>query len=1374
MQPQSDHHRNRARENLRAFYKLSRPTASSSLTQSADPRTASLPERPRRHPSKAKNPLDIDGSHFEAKRYLKKILVEQEASGLLAKDNELVSQVRQIDGEMKTMIYENYSKFISAAETIRKMKQDADFIDAEMSKLSRRVNEISSKTSKVNANFAQRREHIHRLSSEHRLLANLQLLFDLPDQLSRFISSGRFVDAARAWSRMQPLLLHYRQLGAFASVEKDGKQLMASVESTIWDRWNLAETGISEGAECASLLVLLRPDRASKLSCDYLEIQSAKNRTQRQKFLEEAYEYPVVCGAAETLASIGLGVAAGPSAAEPDPTMLPTTAAFPAIPDSKLHISATTCRVSHFNDCYLPVWSSLVIGFASQFVSPAGSGLLEKVSSLSPDSEASAAQRANRSKQKVAAQQGRTMSLLEATTEGTVVGLLSPLAEETAVSSGMPALSTADDATGVAAGLANLKITTSKQGQPVVGWQAMSQQELDAAQQVFSEHLHEWAAEYEFIIDSLIQLPDDATAASIGPFLDQLDQLVGSIYKYPILVRIGGLRDCVFRVVERWQRQLIEGILNGIIRDMSERLEYYFDPNIDVAGSGAGLASAPRRSSASRHQRNSSIKSNGSQASFSTQSHQRSGSVLSNTPQQQANNLATSPMVGVNASPQSPLTVQTQSPLTIQTQQQQVQNARGLAHARAVSSAFEALSNPPLSAGTASLSPSLPPFVPSSTQQRLSRASTINQSANRSSIHSTLPGGSTRAGALRRARHQRTLSSALADMADSQDDFSRLSDGGSFSQQPARRSLSFHRGVSRRYRPWLIGSVNRSAPLHVFLADTESWLIQQILERLNPLLERVVQHYLDIEGSQLLDEDEGSADEDSDQKQKGSPRKTQQLSLQSASRMRQSFIQTLDGCLDAWMSSGIPDAFLYSALASPVHGTRTQVDQTMAKSPMAQLGVALVGDPVLSLLLARFAVDFELTLSQSIYQLCEHGISITPGADASALSSADDISSASNTMGAAGRGDFAANDPVSDRLQSITASVTRADSIASHSSRRGTALRAAATSASGSMLTMRHSSHAAKWHSVAEKLVCNFVMTVGQDISADYLRLHPYGNISEDVGSDDGMRRMQVQSVSEVWLSICHWMKRVEEDTNALFYDPVFSETLKALNSRQMGGSTAADADSKPGSFGQTPSGTSLHSSNQQQQQQQQQMAAYNQPSSVHAHILSNIDRLFAERVDIFPKNIDPLKSGKILFYLAMQIIKAALEAVRLQPTIIRTKAEFQQIIVDAAFVRSWMLRYTGIAPNFNKLSSTEPCLSKSTSQVFAETTRQSSKNLLPSGTCTPAINERDAQAIHNLLDDWIITARAYALHQTMPKSQLVDKIVYNAWMSVIYHNNSL
>ncbi|KAJ2288604.1 hypothetical protein IWW55_006470 [Coemansia sp. RSA 2706] len=194
--------------------------------------------------------------------------------------------------------------------------------------------------------------------------------------------------------------------------------------------------------------------------------------------------------------------------------------------------------------------------------------------------------------------------------------------------------------------------------------------------------------------------------------------------------------------------------------------------------------------------------------------------------------------------------------------------------------------------------------------------------------------------------------------------------------------------------------------------------MQQVLERLNPLLERVIQHYLDIESSQILDEDsDDGASSRAHSSNSGAP---PTLPLQLATAVRQSFIKTLDQCLDTWMSEWIPDAFLHAALANAACGSRAHVESVQAGLLMTQLGVAVIDDPVSSLLLARFAVDFELTLTQSIYQLCEHGISVVPGgADASALSSAD--VSMSNLLSTA-RGD-AANDP-SERLQSMTASAT--------------------------------------------------------------------------------------------------------------------------------------------------------------------------------------------------------------------------------------------------------------------------------------------------------------------------------------------------------------
>ncbi|KAJ2838300.1 hypothetical protein FBU31_000956 [Coemansia sp. 'formosensis'] len=1369
-----------AREKLRAYYKIQPPQPPQQQNQHRPPTSSLLKHQlPQRRPAIPPNPLDIDTQAFDARKYLKKALLEQGVSELLSTDIQLVAQMRQIDGDMKTMVYENYSKFISATETIGKMKADADFMDAEMERLSRRVNDISLRTDSVNAHFAKRRTAIARLNEEHRTLKRLQFLFDLPDELNRYISKAQFVEAARVWARTLPLLKHYRQLGVFVDVEKDGKEIMASVEATIWSRWRHEGTGLAEGAECASLLVLLRPESTAELWREYLEIQGAKNRAVRHEALDGSYKYPTVCDPTQIHSS-----------EEPLDPADPSGGGSSIVPPATVPAAGTT-RLSYFNDHYLPAWSSLVVGFASQFVSPSGSGLLDQTTANLPP----------RLTVGSGAQNGRTMSLLEATTEGTVVGLLSPLAEDTQAQ-----LMTS------AALAATAASATSRREQLVVGWQAMSSGQLGEAQRAFGERMKEWSTEYEFIIDSLIHFPDDATQANVPAYLAQVDELMACTSRFPILARIGGLNECMERVVARWQQRLVDGALHTIVRDMIERLEYYFDPSIDQADAPPGAAtpqaagamgSLPRNSGVmgSRHQRNDSVKSTGSQTT--TQDHQRSGSVLSNTwsgvpPNLERRGESSSSPLGLGAAqgpapPHSPLQVVTQQPPA---------NARGLAHARAVSSAFEALGNPPSAplAASSSLSPALGPYsaMGPGSSQRLGRASTA--SAATSARHLVNMAGGSRTGALRRTRHLRSHSNAFLDsMHDSLDDSNRpaLSEaeasGPPPQMQQMRRSLSLHRSSTlavRRYRPWLVNTVNRNAPLHVFLADVESWLIQQVLERVNPLLEAVVQHYLDIEASQMLDEDDGEFSPASG------------LMLQSATRMRQTFIKTLDRCLNAWMTAWIPDAFLYAALANPVHGTRSHVEQALADSPMAQFGISTLCDPVSSLLLARFAVDFELTLTQSIYQLCEHAISIlpddTPGVSKragldSTLSSAD--ASTNNLLTGASARDHA--EPLSDRVYSITASLARNDSMASATSRRGTF----ATSGvkSSGMLNPHRAEHAAKWHGVAEKLVRHFVMTVGQDISSDYLNMNPYDMPFRSVADDGaGGRRIStysatssldlaplaVSSVSDVWLSICRWMKQVEDDTNALFYDPVFSATSKALEAHHNAAhGEHGDYHSQPlptypaqqavGGF--TGANALRLGVANDKPPVPKQPAGYN--PLLHAHILSNIDRLFAEHVDIFPKRIAVLASGQILFHLAMQIIKSAIEALRLNTGVLRTAMEFQQVVVDSAFVRSWMLRYAGVAPNL-KQPSQAPVIGQPQQQeqgafVGEQRRRSAMASTSNASLATTAggssINERDAQAIQNLIDDWISSAKACAVEQVLPDSKLVDKVVRNAWMSVYF-----
>lgn len=64
----------------------------------------------------------IDSHAFEVDKYMHKMFVEKQLPGLVQADNELVADIRQLDGDMKTLVYENYSKFLSATDTINKAR----------------------------------------------------------------------------------------------------------------------------------------------------------------------------------------------------------------------------------------------------------------------------------------------------------------------------------------------------------------------------------------------------------------------------------------------------------------------------------------------------------------------------------------------------------------------------------------------------------------------------------------------------------------------------------------------------------------------------------------------------------------------------------------------------------------------------------------------------------------------------------------------------------------------------------------------------------------------------------------------------------------------------------------------------------------------------------------------------------------------------------------------------------------------------------------------------------------------------------------------------------------------------------------------------
>ncbi|KAJ1926353.1 hypothetical protein IWQ60_003878 [Tieghemiomyces parasiticus] len=226
---------------------MSQPASAAQRRESARPsfsrgdRSAKPPSLPPGlHPSSTERPdlqeslYNLNSARFEPKRYTRALLTDQPLVALLQQANRLSQETRQLDGEMKTLVYENYSKFITATETIGRMKADVMDMDTEMAKLSAKVDALSNQSTVIHAAFQAGSAKVQQLGAVHRHLCKLQVLFDLPDLLRDHFEAGRLETAVHVYLGTLPLLEHYRHLAVFASTESECRTVVGEIRAALW------------------------------------------------------------------------------------------------------------------------------------------------------------------------------------------------------------------------------------------------------------------------------------------------------------------------------------------------------------------------------------------------------------------------------------------------------------------------------------------------------------------------------------------------------------------------------------------------------------------------------------------------------------------------------------------------------------------------------------------------------------------------------------------------------------------------------------------------------------------------------------------------------------------------------------------------------------------------------------------------------------------------------------------------------------------------------------------------------------------------------------------------------------------------------------
>ena len=122
------------------------------------------------------NSSDIDAVGFDHQRYVKNLLCTLEVQDLLKEDIKMVHDIKALDSDMQMLVYENYNKFISATETIKKMKTNVEAMDSDMESVRDKMKSISEKTSSIDHSLAAKRAEIDKLVRIKRLLNRYRVI----------------------------------------------------------------------------------------------------------------------------------------------------------------------------------------------------------------------------------------------------------------------------------------------------------------------------------------------------------------------------------------------------------------------------------------------------------------------------------------------------------------------------------------------------------------------------------------------------------------------------------------------------------------------------------------------------------------------------------------------------------------------------------------------------------------------------------------------------------------------------------------------------------------------------------------------------------------------------------------------------------------------------------------------------------------------------------------------------------------------------------------------------------------------------------------------------------------------------------------------
>lgn len=178
----------------------------------------------------------------------------------------VVKETQTLHSDMQTLVYENYNKFISATDTIRKMKSDFKQMETEMLHLQDNMNSITSFSEQITGTLHDTRQQLCKLSGKYTLLKKLQFLSRLPANLKTLIEEKNYSQAVQDYGNAQKVLHHYGDHPSFQGIREDCLAMVDKMRTGLRQEFQMSGQSAESLTKCGELLLHLgeRPSHMSK------------------------------------------------------------------------------------------------------------------------------------------------------------------------------------------------------------------------------------------------------------------------------------------------------------------------------------------------------------------------------------------------------------------------------------------------------------------------------------------------------------------------------------------------------------------------------------------------------------------------------------------------------------------------------------------------------------------------------------------------------------------------------------------------------------------------------------------------------------------------------------------------------------------------------------------------------------------------------------------------------------------------------------------------------------------------------------------------------------------------------------------------------